>query len=94
MKYYESLGDLPSSLREELPERAQCLYLAKYRETWAKCHMGGVTGERELATLAHDAGMLAVEGQFEKDQQGRWREAPAGAAIDPDKLEGRAPEHD
>lgn len=94
MKRYERLEDLPRSLREELPERAQRLYLAKHRETWTRCHMGGVTGEQELARLAHDAGMLAVEGEFEKDQQGRWREAPVAASIDPDKLEGRAPDHD
>jgi cation transport regulator ChaB len=94
MKHYETLEDLPRSLREELPERAQHIYLAKYRETWTKCHMGGVTSETELAALAHDAGMLAVEGQFEKDERGRWRDAPVGSAIDPDKLEGRAPDHE
>lgn len=94
MKHYETLEDLPRSLREELPERAQRVYLAKYRETWTKCHMGGITGETELASRAHGAAMLAVEGQFEKDGQGRWRDAPVGSAVDPDKLEGRAPDHE
>lgn len=94
MKHYETLEDLPRSLREELPERAQRVYLAKYRETWTRCRMGGTTSEEKLATLAHDAAILAVEGQFEKDEQGRWRDAPVGSAIDPDKLEGRAPDHE
>ena len=32
---------------------------------------------------------LAVGEKFEKDELGRWREAPAGAAIDRDKLKGQ-----
>lgn len=92
--HYETLADLPQSLKQELPELAQRTYLATYRETWSKCHMGGVTGEAELAQKAHDAAMLAVQRQFEKDEHGRWRQAPVGAEVDPDKLEGRAPDHE
>ena len=94
MRHYETLDDLPRSLREELPDAAQREYLAVYRITWTRCSMGGVTDEAELADKAHNAAMLEVERQFEKDENGRWRQAPVGAEIDKDKIEGRAPDHE
>jgi cation transport regulator ChaB len=89
---YETLDDLPRSLRDELPELAQHTYLQTYRRTWNKCRMGGMDDEEELARTAHDAAMLAVQGQFEKDEQGRWVHGPVAAEIHPDKLEGGAPD--
>lgn len=94
MKGYESLDDLPPSLRDELPDLAQRTYLSTYRRVWEKCRMGGMEDEEELAHTAHDAAMLAVQAQFEKDGQGRWRQAPVAAEIDPDKLEGGTPDDD
>jgi cation transport regulator ChaB len=89
---YETLDDLPRSLREELPELAQQTYLYAYRRTWNGARMSGVEDEEELARTAHDAAMLAVRGQFEKNERGRWVHAPVGDAIDRDKLEGGAPD--
>lgn len=94
MRRYETLDDLPRSLREELPEAAQREYLAVYRITWTRCSMGGLSDEAELAKKAHDAAMLEVERQFERDENGQWRQAPVGAEIDKDKIEGRAPDHE
>ena len=89
---YETLNDLPRSLREELPDLAQRTYLQTYRRTWNKCRMGGMEDEEELAHTAHDAAMLAVQGQFERDEQGRWVQAPVADEIDRDKLEGGVPD--
>lgn len=89
---YELLNDLPGSLRRELPDMAQRTYLSTYRRVWEKCRMGGVDDEEELAHTAHDAAMLAVQGHFEKDEQGRWVHAPVANEIDPDKLEGGTPD--
>jgi cation transport regulator len=91
---YETLDDLPQSLKDELPDLAQRTYLSTYRRVWEKCHMGGVESEDELAHTAHEAAMLAVQSQFEKDEHGRWRQAPVSSAIDPDKIEGRTPDSD
>jgi cation transport regulator ChaB len=91
MKNYQRVEDLPQALKDELPELAQQLYLAVYGTTWEKCAMGGDAGEDELARKSHEAAMRAVEEKFEKDERGRWRHAPAGAAIDRDKLKGEKP---
>lgn len=89
---YESLDDLPQSLKDELPDLAQRTYLSTYRRVWEKCRMGGVEDEDELAHTSHDAAMLAVQGQFEKDERGRWVHAPVASEIDSDKLEGGTPD--
>lgn len=94
LKHYQELDDLPQSLRQELPESAQDLYLARYKRTWEKCHMGGITDENELAATAHEAAMLAVQNEFDKGEDGRWQQAPVGSEIDTDKLKGRAPDDD
>ena len=83
---YESLADLPQSLRDELPDMAQRTYLATYQRVWEKCHMGGMESEDELAHTAHDAAMLAVSAQFDKDEQGRWTNAPVSGKVKPDKI--------
>jgi cation transport regulator ChaB len=83
---YASLDDLPQSLRKELPDMAQRTYLSTYQRVWEKCHMGGMESEDELAQTAHEAAMLAVSGQFEKDEQGRWQNAPVGGEVRPDKI--------
>ena len=83
---YESLGDLPQSLRDELPDMAQRTYLSTYRRVWEKCHMGGMESGEELAHTAHEAAMLAVNAQFDKDEQGRWRNAPVGGEVRPDDI--------
>lgn len=83
---FESLADLPQSLRDGLPDLAQRTYLATYQRVWEKCRRGGMESEDELAHTAHEAAMLAVSGQFEKDEQGRWRNAPVASEVRPDKI--------
>ncbi|HZD53578.1 MAG TPA: ChaB family protein [Woeseiaceae bacterium] len=83
---YESLADLPQSLKDELSDLAQRAYLSTHRRVWEKCRMGGMENEDDLARAAHDAAMLAVEAEFEKDERGRWQRAPVASRIDPDKL--------
>ncbi|HET6630482.1 MAG TPA: ChaB family protein [Woeseiaceae bacterium] len=83
---YESLADLPQSLRNELPDLPQRTYLSTYRRVWEKCRMGGMESEDELAHTAHEAAMLAVKAQFDKDEQGRWSNIPVGSEVRPDKI--------
>jgi cation transport regulator len=92
MKPYRSLDELPQSLRNELPDLAQRMYLAVYQRTWETCAMGGETHDDELAETAHDAAMLAVKERFDKDEHGQWQQRPVGDQIDCDKLEGTAPD--
>jgi cation transport regulator len=87
VKNYQEVEELPQPLRDELPQLAQELYLAVHRATWERCAVSG-EAEEQLARKAHEAAMLAVEEKFAKDERGRWHHAPAGAAIDKDKMKG------
>lgn len=89
---YRELDDLPQSLRSELPELAQRMYLAVYRRVWETSAMSGETADHALSETAHEAAMLEVQRRFEKDDGGRWVQAPVDEEIDPDKLEGGTPD--
>lgn len=94
MDQYRNLEDLPQSLRNELPELAQRMYLAVYQRVWETTAMGGEESEDKLADTAHEAAMLEVQRRFDRDEQGNWVQAPVGDEIDRDKLEGGAPDSD
>jgi cation transport regulator len=92
MKPYRTLEELPQSLRNELPENAQRMYLAVYQRVWETAGMGGGRSDGERAATAHDAAIFEVQRRFEKDEQGEWVQAPVDDEIDRDKLEGGAPD--
>jgi cation transport regulator len=94
MKPYRETEELPKSLRDELPELAQRMYLAVYQRVWETTAMGGETSEDELAETAHQAALLQVERRFEKDERGRWVQAAVDDEIGRDKLEGGTPDAD
>jgi cation transport regulator ChaB len=94
MDRYRNLEDLPQSLRNELPELAQRMYLAVYQRVWETTAMGGEKSEAKLADTAHDAAMLAVQRRFDRDERGNWVQAPVGDEIDTDELEGGTPNSD
>ena len=89
---YRNLEDLPRSLRNELPELAQRMYLAVYQRVWETTAMGGESGEGELAGTAHEAALLEVERRFDKDDEGNWVQAPVDEDIDRSKIHGAAPD--
>jgi cation transport regulator ChaB len=94
MKPFRTLEELPRSLRSELPENAQRMYLAVYQRVWETTAMGGETSEAALAETAHQAAILEVGQRFEKDEEMKWVQAPVDDAIDRDKLEGGSPGKD
>lgn len=83
--HYKTPADLPEKIRRELSAQAQELYVAIYRKTWEKCHMGDEGSDRDLAETAHDAAMLAVESKFGKQ---------AGTRFDTDKPGDDRHDHD
>lgn len=89
---YLELEDLPLSVREELSEDAQRMYLAVYRRVWETTAMSGERADRELSKTAHEAAMLEVERRFAKDDRGNWRQSPVDDNIDTDKLKGGTPD--
>ncbi|MCC7449991.1 MAG: ChaB family protein [Anaerolineae bacterium] len=62
---YNSIRDLPESVREHLPEHAQEIYRAAYNSAWE-----AYNSDEERA---HRVAWAAVKHQYDKDEQtGQW----------------------
>jgi cation transport regulator len=70
---YESKRDLPSTIQDVLPERAQEIYLRAYQRAWEEYKEPERVGlSREM--LAHQQGWNAVKQVYVQDQgTGEWR---------------------
>ncbi len=69
---YETLEDLPDTLKDVLPEEAQKIYLEAYQEAWDayKPEVGGDLGQ---AGMAHRDAWHAMKQEFIHDEKkGRW----------------------
>ena len=74
---YEDLPDLPGDLRHELPRRGQEIYQAAYNRAYETSMASGEDHDSQsTAETAHKAALLAVEMEYQKDEQGRWRRTP------------------
>ncbi|HEX9016654.1 MAG TPA: ChaB family protein [Chloroflexota bacterium] len=61
---YNSVGDLPDSVREHLPKHAQEIYRSAYNSAWDEY------GHDE--SRAHRVAWGAVEREYHKNESGRW----------------------
>jgi cation transport regulator len=62
---YDSINDLPDSVREHLPQHAQEIYRAAFNNAWDEYHGDEVRAYRVASA--------AVKEKYEKDYQtGRW----------------------
>jgi len=72
---YKSIGDLPESIRNHLPEHAQEIYLEAFNHAWEeyadpKKRRGGAS----LEEVTHKVAWAAVKKQYEKDEKtGVWK---------------------
>ena len=71
---YKSIGDLPESIRNHLPEHAQEIYLEAFNHAWEEYadprkRRGGAPFEE----VTHKVAWAAVKKQYEKDEKtGVW----------------------
>jgi len=80
---YKSIDDLPQHLKDELPREARELYRAAYNRILEKESTPGEAEPPDRAhRLAHEGGMLAVMGEFQQDESGRWHRDPVGEHTD------------
>ncbi|MGH8478536.1 MAG: ChaB family protein [Gammaproteobacteria bacterium] len=80
---YKVLPDLPEDLRHELPRRAQEIYQAAYNRVHETSMASGNDHDAQsIAETAHKAALLAVEMEYQKDEENRWRRAPISKAMD------------
>lgn len=64
---YQSLDDLPESVREHLPEHALEIYKSAFNNAWEEYHRD--------ESRAHRVAWAAVKAKYEKDDAtGRWKE--------------------
>jgi cation transport regulator ChaB len=69
---YESIEDLPPSLRSALPEEAQEVYLKAYQDSWDD-YEGHEGGDLSRAAVAHRDGWNVMSQQYVKHaSSGKW----------------------
>jgi cation transport regulator ChaB len=85
---YQSIDALPAEIRNEYPRQACELYRAAYNRILEKETAGTQSGgtekdTRTAAEKAHEAAVLAVRSEFEKDSAGVWHRSPIGSEMQP-----------
>lgn len=68
---YETIEDIPDTLREALPEEAQKLYLDAYQGAW-EGYDEKMGGEMDRDSVAHRQGMYAVHQEYVQHDDGKW----------------------
>jgi cation transport regulator len=68
---YKSRSELPPTIRDVLPERAQELYLVAYQKAWDAYEQGQGYLSRDV--MAHQQGWTAMQHAYKQDQgTGKW----------------------
>ena len=71
---YDSLHELPESVRDNLPEHAQTIYMEAYNSAWDQyADPEDRYGDASREETAHKVAWAAVKQSFEKGDDGRWR---------------------
>jgi len=63
---YEATGDLPESVRDNLPEHAQEIFLKAFNNAWEE-----YAEQDDREATAHKVAWAAVKQRYEK-RDGRW----------------------
>lgn len=75
---YRERSELPEGVRENLPAHAQDIYLAAFNSAWdGYADPDDRAGDATREETAHKVAWSAVKGQYEKGEDGRWREKEA-----------------
>ena len=72
---YDTISELPDSVRDNLPEHAQDIYKEAYNSAWDQyAEPDDRRGDAGREETAHRVAWAAVKNTYEKDAEGRWRE--------------------
>lgn len=70
---YQNLADLPDSVRDNLPEHAQDIYMEAYNSAWDEYDAPSERrGDASREETAHKVAWSAVKKVYEKNDEGRW----------------------
>lgn len=72
---YESLDELPESVRDNLPQHAQEIYMEAFNNAWDEyADPAERRGEAPREETAHKVAWAAVKNVYEKDEEsGEWK---------------------
>jgi cation transport regulator len=71
---YDSLKDLPESVRDNLPKHAQEIYQAAFNNAWAQYKdPEDRRGDASREETAHRVAWSAVKQEYEKGDNGKWK---------------------
>lgn len=85
---YESIDELPDTLRDVLPREAQEVYVEAYNDSW-RSYDEEKTSEMSRAAVANRDGWAAVKREFVEDEEtGKWYRA----GEVPEEVEGEQEE--
>lgn len=70
---YKQLGDLPDSVRDNVPRHAQEIYLEAFSSAWDQyADPDERRGDASREETAHRFAWAAVKQKYEKGDDGRW----------------------
>ncbi|MBK9749599.1 MAG: ChaB family protein [Chloroflexi bacterium] len=72
---YRTINDLPDSVRDNVPEHAQEIYLAAFNSAWEQYDQPSERrGDDTREETAHRVAWAAVKRKYQKDEKsGKWR---------------------
>ena len=72
---YESLDELPESVRDNLPQHAQEIYMKAFNNAWDEyADPEDRRGDASREETAHKVAWAAVKKVYEKDEKsGKWK---------------------
>ena len=71
---YDSVSDLPASVRDNLPKHAQEVYMAAYNNAWEEYkNAEDRKGDASREEVAHKVAWSAVKTKYEKNKDGDWK---------------------
>ena len=70
---YQSVDELPDSVRDHLPQHAQEIYKEAYNSAWEEfADPGSRRDDASREEVAHRVAWAAVKKKYAKDVQGNW----------------------
>ncbi len=72
---YRTIADLPESVRDNVPQHAQEIYLAAFNSAWEQYDQPSERrGDDTREETAHQVAWAAVKRKYQKDEKsGKWR---------------------
>ncbi len=72
---YETIDELPESVKENLPKHAREIYLAAFNNAWDQySDPEDRRGDASREETAHKVAWAAVKNEYEKDtKMGKWK---------------------